>query len=447
MVSVIVPLKLNSRRLPNKNFLMLGDKPLASYIFSTLLSTDKIDNVYCYTSQPKILDVLPKGVRLLARPKGLDGDDVQANELFRYAVERIPDEIQLICQAPGPFVRTESLLDGINAIESGRWDSAVAVKKIQTYCWYDGQPLNYNPERIEQTQKLIPVYQETSGIYIFKRDDYLESNSRINGRVYMINVSDREAIDIDDPKDYAIASRLLDYNDQTNEYDKDPYLSKIVSISNFNGGIKHVSFDLDGVLIDSMSAMKKAWDYVKDKHNLEATFEQYAEHIGREFSDILQRIGVEESLVHSVRSDYEEASASYAAEIKPMFNALAGLKSLSRNGVKLSVVTSKSSDRTSAILANLFSDVSFDAVITPDQVSQGRGKPSPDPLLLACIKVGVEPSASVYIGDMEVDRLAAKSAGVNFIHANWGYGTITTLSDVWFDNFDDAIKFLVDTHA
>jgi HAD superfamily hydrolase (TIGR01509 family) len=129
-----------------------------------------------------------------------------------------------------------------------------------------------------------------------------------------------------------------------------------------------------------------------------------------------------------------------------MFNALNGLKSLSDKGVKLSVVTSKSPVRTSAILSNLFSDIVFDAVITPEQVSEGRGKPSPDPLLLACIKVGVEPSASVYIGDMEVDRLAAKAAGMNFIHANWGYGAITTYGDVWFDTFDDAIKFLVDTH-
>ncbi len=42
-VSAFVPLKLNSRRLPNKNFLRLGDYPLAYHIFETLSKVDGID--------------------------------------------------------------------------------------------------------------------------------------------------------------------------------------------------------------------------------------------------------------------------------------------------------------------------------------------------------------------------------------------------------------------
>ena len=35
-VAALVPIKTNSRRLPNKNFLQLGGEPMCSHIFNTL---------------------------------------------------------------------------------------------------------------------------------------------------------------------------------------------------------------------------------------------------------------------------------------------------------------------------------------------------------------------------------------------------------------------------
>ena len=67
----------------------------------------------------------------------------------------------------------------------------------------------------------------------------------------------------------------------------------------------------------------------------------------------------------------------------------------------------------------------------------GRGKPSPDQLLYACHMVGEDPGDTLYVGDMEVDRLCAKRSGCHFVHANWGYGNITTVKDIFFDSIKD----------
>ena len=98
-VVALVPLKLNSRRLPNKNFLRLGKHPLAYYIFKTLSTIEDIERVFCYTSQPQLLTFLPKEVELLMRPNHLDGDSIKANELFYNAVSNIDAEIIVICHA------------------------------------------------------------------------------------------------------------------------------------------------------------------------------------------------------------------------------------------------------------------------------------------------------------------------------------------------------------
>ena len=127
MVSAIVPFKINSRRLPYKNIRVLGDKFLCSYIFDTLLECKTIDDIYVYSSNHEIIELLPEGVKLLPRPEYLNGDKIKANELFRYAVERIKDEIIALCQIPGPFITNESLQIAIEKVRSKEFRSAFSV--------------------------------------------------------------------------------------------------------------------------------------------------------------------------------------------------------------------------------------------------------------------------------------------------------------------------------
>src|SRR5690554_6104230 len=120
-IAALVPLKLNSRRLPNKNFMRLGDYPLAYHIFNTLLDVDIIDNVYCYSSQSQILDLLPYGVDFLVRPSRLDGDEVKANELFLYAINKLDAEWIVLCHATAPFLSTKTIEIGLEKVLSGEY--------------------------------------------------------------------------------------------------------------------------------------------------------------------------------------------------------------------------------------------------------------------------------------------------------------------------------------
>ena len=52
------------------------------------------------------------------------------------------------------------------------------------------------------------------------------------------------------------------------------------------------------------------------------------------------------------------------------------------------------------------------------QVAQA--KPHPDGLIDCCKALGVEPSASVYIGDSPSDGKAAKAAGMRSVGVLWG---------------------------
>ena len=58
----VVPMKLNNRRLPQKNTKpFTNGKPLCWYILSTLLQVRGVEEVYVYCSNPEIQEFLPEG--------------------------------------------------------------------------------------------------------------------------------------------------------------------------------------------------------------------------------------------------------------------------------------------------------------------------------------------------------------------------------------------------
>lgn len=64
-VTAVVPMKLNNRRLPQKNTKSFTNgKPLCCYILSTLLKIDGIDDVYVYCSNPDIREFIRKGLNI-----------------------------------------------------------------------------------------------------------------------------------------------------------------------------------------------------------------------------------------------------------------------------------------------------------------------------------------------------------------------------------------------
>ena len=55
---------------------------------------------------------------------------------------------------------------------------------------------------------------------------------------------------------------------------------------------KLIIFDLDGVLIDSKNNMKSAWNYTKKKYKLNASFNEYFNHVGMPFNSILRSLNI-----------------------------------------------------------------------------------------------------------------------------------------------------------
>jgi phosphoglycolate phosphatase len=176
-------------------------------------------------------------------------------------------------------------------------------------------------------------------------------------------------------------------------------------------------FDLDGVILDSKKNMELSWNLVNKKFKLNITFEKYFSLIGRDFKEILKKLKIKNKDIDNIEKAFKKASIKNFNKYKLFPKVKMVLKSLKQEKIKIGIVTSKDCLRTKKVLKK------FSLKFNEIRCSNGMlsGKPKPDKVFSILKKLKISKSNTVYIGDMMVDKKTAKNAGVEYIHASYGY--------------------------
>ncbi len=183
-----------------------------------------------------------------------------------------------------------------------------------------------------------------------------------------------------------------------------------------NGEVQSVIFDMDGVIIDSHPAHRKAWKeflqtFGKEVPECELDFILD----GRKRRDILchflGKLSEQELADYGKRKDglFQEISV----EVKPVPGVIDFISSLEQQGITLAIATSASKSRTRTTLKRLRLSDHFAVVVTGDDVTDSK----PDPAIynMVCNRLRSEARNSVAVEDAVAGIRAAKEAGLTCI--------------------------------
>ena len=207
-----MPIKLNNERTPGKNLKKFDDgTPLLQVPLNTALAAKKhgiVDRIIVFCSQEAIVEYLPQGVEFIKRPEYLDRQTIECADIIDSFVQIVPSDIYVMYHATSPFISEEHLADCVNAVKSGKYDSAFAAKKLQNFMWYENKPLNFSLDHAPRTQDMKPYYCELSSPYVFTKSVFDKYHGRTGGKPYICECTEIEAIDIDYPEDFILANAV-----------------------------------------------------------------------------------------------------------------------------------------------------------------------------------------------------------------------------------------------
>lgn len=194
---------------------MLHGKPLIAWAIESSLESGVAPTVYVSTESPEIAEIAVRyGAVALERNPSLSGDQVPLDPVIVDAADRIeqregPMDVIITIQATCPLISPSTIRTAIQKLREEPLDTVLTAVEDKALRWgvEDGHFKPLFAERLNR-QQMEPVYRETGGVIACRRD-ILKNGSRVGGRVGLVIVDRREAVDIDELEDWTAAESHL----------------------------------------------------------------------------------------------------------------------------------------------------------------------------------------------------------------------------------------------
>jgi len=176
--------------------------------------------------------------------------------------------------------------------------------------------------------------------------------------------------------------------------------------------LKAVIFDMDGVIIDSHPAHKRAWcEFLSSIGRTISDEELEFVLDGQRRDDILRFFlgQLTEQQFHDYGVKKTELFYAAAADLKLTSGLLQFMAGLDQADIPMAVASSGSRGRIERILSSYGIADRFSTVVTGDDVK--RGKPNPETYVRACEGINVPPSSTLVVEDAVSGIKGAKAAG------------------------------------
>ena len=184
-----------------------------------------------------------------------------------------------------------------------------------------------------------------------------------------------------------------------------------------------IVFDCDGTLLDTLTDLRNAVNYVLRAHDLpERSIPEVKAALGNGVAHLMRQ-SLPDSISEAQFNTYlDEFKAYYGEHLQdytaPYPGMLDVLDTLRAKGYKLAIVSNKIQEGITPLNKEYFGDR------LPVAIGERPGlqrKPAPDMILQALKELDSTQSESIYIGDSEVDVATAKNSGLLCIGVTWGF--------------------------
>jgi beta-phosphoglucomutase len=216
-----------------------------------------------------------------------------------------------------------------------------------------------------------------------------------------------------------------------------------------NNQLRGVLWDLDGTLIDSMPYHWQAW-----RENLEAlgyhfTLEAFKPTIGLRNEEIVNDVlkldlsrEALEQLLQAKEQRYRRILSERGLPLLPGARRL--LSDLKSQGWRQAIASSAPRLNVEAVLQATDLGEWMDAIVCAEDVT--RGKPEPEPFLLAATRLAVRPGHCLVVEDAPAGLEGARRAGMRSIGVLTTYGelqagyVVKSLEDLTVETFEKLLE-------
>lgn len=215
----MIPARMGSQRLKQKNLREVGGIPLITRAIRKCKAADCFSEIWVNSEHPDFGKIAEsEGVSFHQRPAEL-ANNVATSEQFVYEFFQ-KHECERVFQVHSiaPLLTSSEVREFVRAMELGGFDTMLSYTPEQIECAYDGQPVNFSFGEKTNSQDLRPVQRITWSITGWRRAAYLAAAetgkaATYSGRIGFFPIDRLGGLIIKTEDDLRMAEALLPLRD------------------------------------------------------------------------------------------------------------------------------------------------------------------------------------------------------------------------------------------
>ncbi|MHB1105149.1 MAG: acylneuraminate cytidylyltransferase family protein [Lutibacter sp.] len=212
-IIAIIPARGGSKRLPNKNTILMGGIPLITHSIN-FAKENQVDKIVVSTDDASIKEIaLQYGAELLDRTADLASDVSPTIDTLKHVMENVAGNYDyvVVLQPTNPLRPKNLLQEALKQMKEGNFDSLMTVTRNEQKL---GKIINdkfvpYNYAIGQRSQDLEPLYFENGLLYIAKTPLILEGKLVGENHLPFIVNHPYANVDIDTQEDLDYAEYLF----------------------------------------------------------------------------------------------------------------------------------------------------------------------------------------------------------------------------------------------
>lgn len=213
----IIPFRTGSKGLVNKNFRLLHGVPL--WERAAMQGARTCSTTICTSDAEDLtLGITDKDIKFDKRPLELSQDTIEMKCVIRYVIEKfdLSHRICVLLQPTSPMRSDNSIKEALDIYLEGSWSMVMSVKKVPNTVLKYGLNVNgafksiNNPTFCFSNRQELPnVVAPNGAIYIFRGQDFLNSDGFPYENIGLHEMDEYESHDLDTEVDFYKIESLL----------------------------------------------------------------------------------------------------------------------------------------------------------------------------------------------------------------------------------------------
>ena len=213
-IVAMIPARLGSTRVKNKNLRLINQKPLIQYIIDTAIKSKLLDQIYVNSESEIFQNISNKsGIKFYKRSEELASDTATNDDFALDFMENVDCDILIQLLPTSPFLRSEEIDEFINKMIDQDFDTLISVSDIKIESIFKNKPINFEQKKqTPPSQLLEPVKAYACGIMGWKSDNFKQNINNHgaayhggDGKIGFFDLKGFSTVDIDNEEDFILA--------------------------------------------------------------------------------------------------------------------------------------------------------------------------------------------------------------------------------------------------